>query len=701
MSNLLVSVPPAPEPEATATEPAPPAPKLVKLSRKCNASKLQEISTLQLSKRNQRLRVITSFDNGDGQPLNHEQFALLLQFLPQMENLKSFFIDVSPSPNTTETERMMNVLCNLRNLEELMIENTNVQLKRIPDEIGNLTRLKILFITLTPDSQDISENLYNLTELRELRIRQGSYERLSDNIGNLTNLYSLNVLYNEGIQRLPPTIGQLTNLEDLRLQQTNIAFLPDSITNCTHLSGLRIVETALLRLPENIGVLTNLAELMIVDTSIETLPDSLTQLINLQLFIIRNNRHLPGAIFQREPFRPFIAGLRERIGIDASRLDITGNTGAMVQVPPGQADQGRAYEVHNAFDVIRFNELVPIISPDDANLSNKRAMSERSFYSWLENKLGMFQPNGIKETTPNGRIDVVEPGRTELSNNLKAISHKLVKMGFDGARWGTYDVGKFVTTITKYVDKQPDKFKKNYVKSYIKDNIGAYGENYDNNSTEPNITTSSCTKGMKERILINLRNGGEGLDNPEYYKIARIIGNETVVDDNCTAEGQGESAAPQEIPDQRGVIIENNRLGHFTPMCIAELKAQLLAEPDMERRTIMVTKCVVKKLAEASLIRLPEGGIDNLENIEQYVPNSVRDYLNDENVREMFTDDDYLQGGRRRRRSSQKRKQVTRKRRRTQKTRKNKKHRNGNKHCRNHVQSKKRVHNKIRRTRKH
>ena len=696
MFNFFRRTTQAPPTQAPPTQ-APTTP-LPPVTVNATAIKLLNISRLNENDRNAQLRTITSYDNA-GRPIDGVQFDLLLRFLPQMENLRTFIVDVQGfRPDTTKTERMMNALCNLRNLEELMIDGRDVQLERIPDEIGNLTRLNTLFITLTPDSQDISENLYNLTELRELRIRQGSYTTLSNNIRNLTNLRRLNIMYNFDINRLPATIGQLTNLEDLRLYQTEIEFLPDSITNCTRLRSLRIIETALVELPENIGVLTNLTEVMIVDTAIQTLPASLTQLINLQTLFIRDNQDLPSELLEAEPFGPFITELRERLG--DRNVVIIRNTGVMMQAappaPPGQAPQGPAFEVHNAFNVIRFNELVSIISPDDANLSNKRTMSEGEFYFWLENKLGMFQPDGIKETTPDGRIDVIEPGRTELSNNLQAISHKLLNMGFNGARWGTYDVGKIVDAITEYVDKQPVEFEKKYIGSYIKDNIGAYGENYDNNSTAPNNSTSSCTKGMKERILLNLRNGGEGLDNPEYYKIAKIIGNETTVDDNCTAEGQGESAAPQEIPDQRGVVIDNNRLGHFTPMCITELKTQLLAEPDMERRTIMVTKCVVKKLAEASLIRLPEGGIDNLENIDQYVPNSVREYLNDENVREMFTDDDYLQGGRRRRRQ-----RVTRKRRRTQKTRKNKKHRNGNKQRRNHVQSKKRVHNKIRRTRKH
>mgnify|MGYP003332040614 CR=1 FL=1 len=77
-----------------------------------------------------------------------------------------------------------------------------------------------------------------------------------------------------------------------------------------------------------------------------------------------------------------------------------------------------------------------------------------------------------------------------------------------------------------FVDSQPKQFIINYIRSYIKEIIGAYSDDYDNESSEPNSTTTSCVDGMFERIFLCLRLGGlemEGTKNEKIYiKIAKI-----------------------------------------------------------------------------------------------------------------------------------------------------------------------------------
>ena len=220
-----------------------------------------------------------------------------------------------------------------------------------------------------------------------------------------------------------------------------------------------------------------------------------------------------------------------------------------------------------------------------------------------------------------------------------AIRNKLIEMDFTGSL-GKNSFKKFVEAIIAFVNSQPNEFIRNYVYSYIKDNIGAYGDNYDNNSTEPNLATSSCVKGMNERIILNLRSGGMGLDNPKYIKIAKIIGRETIVDDNCETN-TSESTNTREI--------SNEMIAHFTSMCLnnpeINIKQQLLTVTDMDTRSDMLAMCILRKLADEGHIARPE--VDNLENFDQTLLTRIRTYLRGEGVREMY-EDDYLTGGKRR-----------------------------------------------------
>ena len=638
--------------------------------------------------------------------LTSREFDLLLKYLPRMTNLHNIIIGVRREYVSPEKiTRLMAIMCNLRGLYRLgFVDQVKVQI--IPDAIANLIKLRTFIVELA-DDPIVSENLYNLTNLQKLIIR-GPIRELSHKISNLQNLTHLGLERAPYITALPESIGQLSTLSDLvlenlsltelpegitnniylhiikimrcplislpnsigrlktklhnlELQELSLTNLPDSIGNCTFLRNLiirhcpltslpnsivncknltqiEISHCPLTSLPENIGLLSNLRILDIQSTSLTNIPNSITNLRNIFRVILQNNR-IPMEIINGDAFLPFFMRLTERYG--ERNIQVEG-----VQVErQAREPQRRAYEVHREFHKVNFVALIKILDPSEFPLANKQGINGETFYRWLVKNIGkLFKPDGITERLPNGRFTVIEPSSIELLNNLSAMRDKFIHLGLDRTSWGGYNTSRYVQAIIEYVDKQPVEFIKNYVKSYVKDNIGAYGEHYDNNSASQNTTTSSCTEGMRERILLNLRTGGLGFDNPEYQKIAKIIGGETVVNDNCDVERRGESS----IPEQQDVDIPNNLLGSFVPACIREIKSQLLAEPNPDNRILMMTKCVLKKLEGIGRVVLPEGGIDSLENIDMYVPNSVRDYLNNENVREMYIDDDYLQGGRRR-----------------------------------------------------
>jgi surface protein len=289
-----------------------------------------------------------------------------------------------------------------------------------------------------------------------------------------------------------------------------------------------------------------------------------------------------------------------------------------VQQEPEQPE----FDVHEAFDDINFDLLFNTITEGVDVISIRNTITPTDFYDWLNSKL-----------SDNNIFNQTEEETRHLKNNLIAIRNTLMVMDFTGSL-GNNSFKKFVEAIMAFVNTQPNEFIRNYVYSYIKDNIGAYGDNYDNNSTRPNNQTSSCVKGMTERIILNLRSGGMGLDNPKYIKIAKIIGRETSVDDNCETNTRE---------------ISNEMIAHFTSMCLnnpeINIKQQLLTVTDMDTRSDMLAMCILRKLADERHIARPE--VDNLENFDQTLVTRIRNYLRGEGVSEMY-EDDYLTGGKRR-----------------------------------------------------
>ena len=160
---------------------------------------------------------------------------------------------------------------------------------------------------------------------------------------------------------------------------------------------------------------------------------------------------------------------------------------------------------------------------------------------------------------------------------------------------------------------------------------------------------------MFERIFLCLRLGGlemEGTKNEKIYiKIAKIIGKETVVDDTCETQTQ------TNISDELIMEFVSNCVQKYVYTSEPEIKKELLKHNMNERRDILA-KCILKKLVEKGDI--PQPTPDNLENYDQTLVGRIREHLDQPDVKELYTDDFLLEGGKGKR-----------------KTRKNKKNRLG------------------------
>lgn len=113
----------------------------------------------------------------------------------------------------------------------------------------NVYRLKI---TKLANKDSLPEELFQLTELRELTVKGCKLCRLNQNIGKLTKLQYLNLDHNK-LLRLPETIGNLTDLRMLVVSRNILEELPESIGNLHRLATIDAWGNPLYVLPESIS----------------------------------------------------------------------------------------------------------------------------------------------------------------------------------------------------------------------------------------------------------------------------------------------------------------------------------------------------------------------------------------------------------------------------------------------------------------
>ena len=108
-----------------------------------------------------------------------------------------------------------------------------------------------LKITKLANKDSLPEELFQLTELRELTVKGCKLCRLNQSIGKLTHLQYLNLDHNK-ILRLPETIGNLTDLRTLVISRNILEELPESIGNLHQLTTIDAWGNPLYVLPHSI-----------------------------------------------------------------------------------------------------------------------------------------------------------------------------------------------------------------------------------------------------------------------------------------------------------------------------------------------------------------------------------------------------------------------------------------------------------------
>jgi len=118
-----------------------------------------------------------------------------------------------------------------------------------------------LKITKLVNKDSLPEELFQLTELRELTVKGCKLCRLNQNIGKLTKLQYLNIDHNK-LLRLPETMGALTDLRTLVVSRNILEELPESIGNLHQLATIDAWGNPLYVLPHSISKISKTLKIL-------------------------------------------------------------------------------------------------------------------------------------------------------------------------------------------------------------------------------------------------------------------------------------------------------------------------------------------------------------------------------------------------------------------------------------------------------
>ena len=160
-------------------------------------------------------------------------------------------------------------------------------LKRLPDNIGLLSKLEILNLKGCR-LERMPESIGDLGCLRTLGLRSNRLTSLPDSLGKLRELRALSVSENQLVS-LPDSIGNLVNLRELVLPQNNLTSLPATVGGLVNLQLLVLTENELESIPDGLGAMLHLKECYLAGNRLTRLPGSIARLTALRRLVLDGN----------------------------------------------------------------------------------------------------------------------------------------------------------------------------------------------------------------------------------------------------------------------------------------------------------------------------------------------------------------------------------------------------------------------------
>ena len=207
-------------------------------------------------------------------------------------------------------------------------------LEGLPSEIGRLQNLEKLILGKWVRGEEGKENrltaipqeIFQLTNLKELHIPYNKITVIPDAIAQLADLTTLNLSHNQ-ISAIPDAITQLASLTELKFFGNKIRAIPNSIANLVNLTRLDLSSNQITTISDAITCLSNLEHLSLWDNQIGEIPKEINKLQKLQGFFIRKNqiRSLPDEIFELKNLK--------RLWLDNNQIEqISSNIGKLLNL---------------------------------------------------------------------------------------------------------------------------------------------------------------------------------------------------------------------------------------------------------------------------------------------------------------------------------------------------------------------------------
>ena len=185
------------------------------------------------------------------------------------------------------------------------VTRLNVNYKRsvkgaIPEELGNLTQLKTLYLHKNSLSGEIPDTLGNLAQLQTLYLYDNSLSgEIPDTLGNLAQLKNLRLYGNSLSGEIPDTLGGLAKLRYLELHGNSLSGeIPSELGNLANLYYLELHDNNLSgAVPSELGSLSNLNSLKLGGNHLTgPVPASMS---NLKLPLRKETRTSPWPPYKR------------------------------------------------------------------------------------------------------------------------------------------------------------------------------------------------------------------------------------------------------------------------------------------------------------------------------------------------------------------------------------------------------------------
>ena len=178
-------------------------------------------------------------------------------------------------------------------------------IEHLPEKIGQLKELE-KFDLLNSKVQRLPDEIVSLSCLRYLEVFESQLTELPENFGRLGSLRVI-ILERSHLRELPDSFAKMNRLEIIEMNDNRLERLPDNLSGLTNLRVLTLGNNRLSAVPQSIGELTALEELYLGANQLTEVPDEIGNLKRLETFQITRNqvRALPSTIGRWTNLRHF------------------------------------------------------------------------------------------------------------------------------------------------------------------------------------------------------------------------------------------------------------------------------------------------------------------------------------------------------------------------------------------------------------